>query len=506
MARTWRKGFVQLVILLMLTAICRTITPHFEVSTKTYANNSINPNPPQIFPHDFKEFLHSSKRYQARNWSWKKNANELNEPQKPHSVLCPIDDIKRHIGSPMPNQTITKRNHVILPNSLQPHSRITIRSDADFANQGWPGNGTFENPYLIADLHVRSYGGFYCIRITDTRVYFIISNCLVEGDDSLYSVSGIEFFNVRNGLITNTTCINLDYGAILDDSQSIELVNSSFIKSDIGVLMTGSHFNALANNTYTDYTGIHLTQSSNNWIALENFTDLSRGIYIEHSSNNWLTNNTCVNAARGIEVFETNSTKITYNTFRDCSVMGIDVSDSYFATILGNNCTNSYRGIYVFDASATEIINNTCKNIDRFGCAVYPVNDNVIANNSLVGCGFNFEIRHHDYVADQIIGNAVNQRPLLFWQGQVGKTVPLGVGQIIIMNCSQITVQDQNLINSSIGIIMCFTTQSRVLNNTCLSHSVAGIQIQNCDDITVNNNLCTNSPSGITIDQTFEPP
>ncbi|MGC8913737.1 MAG: hypothetical protein ACP5LE_07445, partial [Thermoplasmata archaeon] len=49
------------------------------------------------------------------------------------------------------------------------HAPIHINGDADFANQtateGWPGNGSQDNPYVIDGYDIDGNGGSYCIWI-----------------------------------------------------------------------------------------------------------------------------------------------------------------------------------------------------------------------------------------------------------------------------------------------------------------------------------------------------
>jgi len=53
-----------------------------------------------------------------------------------------------------------------------PHDPIVIDEDSDFNNQGWPGSGTEESPYVIEGLDITSDGN--CISISNTNVHFRI--------------------------------------------------------------------------------------------------------------------------------------------------------------------------------------------------------------------------------------------------------------------------------------------------------------------------------------------
>ncbi len=449
MPRTWKKSFILFVIILILLPLWRVVIPRYAPSSATRAPNSIHTNFVGVLPHNLADLNESWNRYRRANWTegW-----EVNTPQVsrgPTTYTRSIEDLNRITDLVSSHQTNAYPNRVRPPTSLTPHGPIIIQSDADFASQGWPGNGTQANPYHIANLHITVAGT--CVQINNTQAHFVISNCWVERDSSPEVAIGIILTNVTNGFIANTTFTRLDSGVIIRSSEANELLNNSCSNTETGFM-----------------------------------------VFSSNTTN--LINNTCIDTEEGIYVRESNALRI-YN----------------------NTCLNSDFGILVFDSSSTQIINNTIKNSRFFGCEIYPVNDNILANNSLVSCGFFFgswlDMRGAPSrggvgsivdVEAQITGNTVNQRALILWLWRVGGTVPLGGGQVILLNCSYVTVHDQSLTDASIGVFLCFSTRSWVFNNTCTGHSVNGMRIQNCDGITVNNNRCmNNSKSGITIDQTF---
>ena len=66
------------------------------------------------------------------------------------------------------------------------HEPIDIVGDDDLNAtalvEGWPGNGTSQNPYRIQGLSINLDGATgNCIYIRDTRAHFIISSCSPTG-------------------------------------------------------------------------------------------------------------------------------------------------------------------------------------------------------------------------------------------------------------------------------------------------------------------------------------
>ncbi|NHI89071.1 MAG: right-handed parallel beta-helix repeat-containing protein [Candidatus Thorarchaeota archaeon] len=122
--------------------------------------------------------------------------------------------------------------------SLTPHAAITISSNADFAAQGWPGNGTEQSPYVIDSLEIVTDGT--CVSIANTDVHFIISNCLLYSQ-SQDSGRGIYVSNVNNGLIYNNT--------IHDKQYSIRLYVVNYLE-----IMENKIYGCSADGIYMIYT------------------------------------------------------------------------------------------------------------------------------------------------------------------------------------------------------------------------------------------------------------
>ncbi|MEM4293926.1 MAG: NosD domain-containing protein [Thermoplasmata archaeon] len=168
------------------------------------------------------------------------------------------------------------------------HAPIHINGNADFANQaaneGWQGNGTPENPYIIYGYEINGAGNTYCIWIANTDVHFIIHNCTVYGATLSFSSANIILDNVTNGRIENTNSNGSKYGFLLVHSTHNILVNNTALGED-----SSSSGNAYA-------YGIYLFFSSNNTIAYNSASGngyggnwgagYGYGIYLSSSSTN----------------------------------------------------------------------------------------------------------------------------------------------------------------------------------------------------------------------------
>ena len=71
-----------------------------------------------------------------------------------------------------------------------PHAPIAIDGDINFSDtasaEGWLGDGSSGNPYIIDGLDIDSNGtGGHCISINNTRVNFTIQNCYLNRRSNL---------------------------------------------------------------------------------------------------------------------------------------------------------------------------------------------------------------------------------------------------------------------------------------------------------------------------------
>ncbi|MFX1417189.1 MAG: right-handed parallel beta-helix repeat-containing protein, partial [Promethearchaeota archaeon] len=130
-----------------------------------------------------------------------------------------------------------------------PHGPIAIDGDANLADsallEGWPGDGSPENPYIIDGLAIDLDGNSgSCVSISNTHVSFIIRNCSFTG------ASGEELWH------------GFGAGIFLRDVTNGELAKNILYGNRFGIGLWLSESNTVANNTCDDNTehGIFLLE------------------------------------------------------------------------------------------------------------------------------------------------------------------------------------------------------------------------------------------------------
>jgi parallel beta-helix repeat protein len=336
------------------------------------------------------------------------------------------------------------------------HNPIHINGNADFANQaqqeGWAGDGTQGNPYIIEGYDINGNGGTYCIWIENTDVWFVIRNCKVcnaTSDASHPWGTGIYLKNVQHGTLVNNNCSG-------NSEDGISLLSSS--NNNI------THNNCSGNS----YSGISLLSSSNNNITHNYCSNNSYfGIYLRDSSNNKIMNNNCSGNYYGISLYSSSNNTITYNI-----------------------CSGNYYGISLGSSSNNNITYNICSGNSHDGIDLDSSSDNNITNNTL----WNNGIVIYDWSLEEwnthiIENNTVNGKPVYYYKNQNGGTVPIDAGQVILANCTNMVVSGLTLTHASIGVQLGFSSYNNITNNNCSSNSYYGIYLLSSS----NNNITYNN-------------
>ena len=133
---------------------------------------------------------------------------------------------------------------------------IFINKTEDFSLNGFTGNGTKINPFILANITLTSNSDH--IVIYNTSSYFILDNITLDGIDR--RSYGIFLYNVDNGEIRNSKIMNLSFGLYMQYSSNIILIDSEVFNNDQnGIDCTSSSYISFTNNTiYKNNKGISL--------------------------------------------------------------------------------------------------------------------------------------------------------------------------------------------------------------------------------------------------------
>ena len=163
------------------------------------------------------------------------------------------------------------------------------------SSEGWDGDGTLSNPYIIENYIISTSFDEHGIEIRNTDLYFIIKNVNISNGASNYK-HGFYLNNVTNGKLINNTANNNIAGFLLKDSNN-NTVRDNIVNNNLhGFRIWYSTNNSLINNTANDNIeyGVFLDNSNNNTIS-ENIL-LRNGIDCIYEKNciwNNISDNIC---------------------------------------------------------------------------------------------------------------------------------------------------------------------------------------------------------------------
>ncbi|MCW4015177.1 MAG: right-handed parallel beta-helix repeat-containing protein [Candidatus Bathyarchaeota archaeon] len=214
------------------------------------------------------------------------------------------------------------------------------------------------------------------------------------------------------------------------------------------------------------------------------------GIWLQELNNVEIKNLHIKNFSHGIQ--------FTYgNSMDGCS--GITVS--------ANTLTDNNHGITLgMMSDGNNILGNTFAN-NTYGVYINHSPDNTFRDNQLIDNTYNLwvncetSVQMTHFTNDIDTSNTINGKPIVYWVNQKDKTVPSNAAYVALVNCTNITVQNQTLTQNSQGILLVATSNCLITNNH-ITNNDYGIVLfapyEICSNNTISKNIITaNNKDGI---------
>lgn len=312
-----------------------------------------------------------------------------------------------HVSLPYNTNSTSTITPIWCLNDVTPHAPIIISGNSDFIYQGWPGNGTESNPFIIESLSI--FANETCINITDTDAFFLIKDCVLDADvyEMMPRQFCVYFQNVTNGVIMDSILSSQNDAIFIDDSDfcqvdrcyitaqrtGLHIINcTSFVLSN-SQLSSNHTWEILAENT------VHLLLLSNHLI----------GGYSAHA---------------GLLVSESIEFEIRNNTLRSHEDEGISIGGSSHGFIVNNSVSENFDGIELFSVKNTLVVNNSVFD-NRIGFYLALQEDNcTLETNSI----------HHNGNGLWVVGDNNTIRGNSFLANEYGHADDAGQGNIWIGN------------------------------------------------------------------------
>ena len=285
------------------------------------------------------------------------------------------------------------------------------------------------------------------------------------------SDSGIMLDSVQNCYIANNNPSHTNWNSIyLRYSNNNTITNNvNFSDNMYGIRLFHSHYNTITYNnaSFTYGYGLRVRFSDNNTISHNNFSDNDNGIEVFLSFNNTISNNTISKFGKGIDLTYSSRNRITGNILYHNYGWGIIVYQSD-NNIIDNNIafSNNWYAIYLRESRGVIITDNAFRE------------DGIFIRGNLVE-------HWNTHVID--ISNTANGKPIYYWKNVTGGTVPSAAGQVILANCTNVTVENQNISDTAAGVLLGFSSYNMIANNTMWENWHSGYFYRSDNNTFVNN-------------------
>lgn len=201
----------------------------------------------------------------------------------------------------------------------------------------------------------------------------------------------------------------------------------------------------------------------------------------------------------GILFYDVSNGVISNNIITNCDT-GIKLIGSENITIGGNNLEdNEEYGIVEEDSRNSIIGHNYVSNSLEFGIKITNSPNNVVMQNELHYCSFYFGSTDisNNFQSD-VFDNSVNGKPLVFLQNITGWSITNPAGQVVVLNCTFVSISNLNISECSNAILVADSDQISIYNNELSNNIGISLILRDSNNCTVyKNNFTNNSDNAI---------
>lgn len=263
------------------------------------------------------------------------------------------------------------------------------------------------------------------------------------------------------------------------------ILDNWLLLNDFGIYASESNDNSIHDNV------IGSSEFYDNW-----------GIVLHYTDNNLIYNNVISGLdtyAVAIELISAQNTKVHNNSLSGSYDLGFINSSN---NIIENNTMyvgTFWAHILIQNSSHNILQNNTCTQGDNYfndGVEIYDSsNDNQFLHNTFNRVGIVIFNSYHNIYHD----NTVKSQPLVVLEDVTNYTFDSQVGQLILVNCSRISVINQELSDINIGLEL-FRVKDSVVNNVRIhSNNYEGIYSAFTENVSYSNMTLGDNICGIQV-------
>jgi len=323
---------------------------------------------------------------------------------------------------------------------------------------------------------------------------------ILSGNNITRNFYGISIYNSESNEISdNPVENNYKAGIRLHESKGNELINQNVSNSEYGLFFENSNENLIVNGIISDTSvGAMLQDTEGNTFSNNLVSQNFYGFVIENSRGNKFIENELLDNFFGMIFYQSSDNVIDSNTI-DNQIAAILLQSSEDNFITDNTLTDTGEGILLRSSDDNELHNNEFST-DTYAIHLQNSKRTTLTENNMIDVGvYMIGVSIEHWTTHSIdTSNTVNDDPVYYWKNRKGGTVPQGAGQVILANCEEVRVRDQDIEGGSVGILLGFSSNNILKENSVTDSKGEGITLFESDDNILENNIVSeNAFSGI---------
>jgi len=224
------------------------------------------------------------------------------------------------------------------------------------------------------------------------------------------------------------------------------------------------------------------------------------GIYLNGVRDCRINDTVIMDCSNAVYALDSWLIDVSDNILNDNINTGITLDNSTNSRIINNNCSDDAYGIVLLSGSDGNYLQDNIMYGSGHGIYLFRSEDAELNSNLMAGCGImmigNSEA---DFTHTIPTNNTVNDDPIYYLNGQIGGSVPVNAGEVILVGCDNVTVNAQTLLNGDVGVLVAYSDSTTIQNSFIQDNNWYNIRAVNSNWTTIDTVVATWGASGIYI-------